>query len=156
MGSCLSTNSKPKLQIKLTHKDARMPIYSYPTSAGLDIFACETSIIPASDKTIINCGLIFIIPPGYYGSLRGRSSLAAHHGIILFEGTIDEDYTSNCYLIFFNLSKVDYKIEKGQRIAQFILCESKQKQMELREIDNIEKFVKKSIRKKGALGSSGK
>ena len=36
-------------------------------------------------------------------------------------GVIDRDYRGNVGVVLFNLSKCDYKVKKGDRIAQLIL-----------------------------------
>ena len=41
--------------------------------------------------------------------------------IIISAGVIDRDYRGNVGVVLFNLSKCDYKVKKGDRIAQLIL-----------------------------------
>ena len=41
--------------------------------------------------------------------------------LIFTAGVIDRDYRGNVGVVLFNLSKFDYKVKRGDRIAQLIL-----------------------------------
>lgn len=50
-----------------------------------------------------------------------RSSLSLKHHIDIGAGVIDRDYRGNVGVVLFNLSKTDYIVHQGDRIAQLII-----------------------------------
>ena len=92
----------------------------YSNSAGYDLSAGESAIIPKWSRVSVNIKIRFDIPKGFYGEIKPRSGLAIRNGIIAFNGTVDSGYSGFVYVIVFNNSDVDFNIEKGNRIAQII------------------------------------
>ena len=78
-------------------------------------------LIPAHDKILVDLGIAFQIPMGYYGRIASRSDLAIHHHIHVGAGVIDPDYTGSVHVLLMNFSSQDHVIEKNHRIAQIIL-----------------------------------
>lgn len=50
-----------------------------------------------------------------------RSSLSWKHHIDVGAGVVDRDYRGNVGVVLFNLSKTDYEVHHGDRIAQLIV-----------------------------------
>ena len=50
-----------------------------------------------------------------------RSSLSWKHHIDVGAGVVDRDYRGNVGVVLFNLSKTDYEVKHGHRIAQLIV-----------------------------------
>ena len=44
-----------------------MPTCATPKSVGLDLYSPTSELIPAHDKILIDMGIAFQIPMGYYG-----------------------------------------------------------------------------------------
>ena len=105
--------------VKLT-QDAEDVVRGTDKSAGYDIKACETVLIPARSKQTVKTGLRVEFPVGVYGRLASRSGLAVKHGIEVGAGVIDEDYEGELMVLLWNHSDCDFKVEKGDRICQFI------------------------------------
>ena len=78
-------------------------------------------LIPAHDKVLVDVGVAFQIPMGYYGQIASRSGLAIHHHIHVGTGVVDPDYTGSIHVLLMNFSSQDHVIEKNHRIAQMIL-----------------------------------
>ena len=78
-------------------------------------------LIPAQDKVLVDMGVAFQIPMGYYGWIASRSGLAIHHHIHVGAGVVDPDYTSSVHVLLMNFSSQDHVIEKNHQIAQMIL-----------------------------------
>ena len=57
------------------------------------------------------------IPDGNYGRIAPRSGLAAKNMIDVGAGVIDSDYRGEIKVLLFNLSEVDFEIQKNDRIA---------------------------------------
>lgn len=103
-----------------THDDAREPTRGSTGAAGYDLYSVEDSVIPAGDRVMINTGVSFEIPDGYYGRVAPRSGLASKHGIDVLAGVADSDYRGTVYAILINHGKEEFLVKKGERVAQFI------------------------------------
>ena len=57
------------------------------------------------------------IPTGNYGRIAPRSGLAAKNMIDVGAGVIDSDYRGEIKVLLFNLSDVDFQVQKNDRIA---------------------------------------
>jgi len=105
--------------------DIPLPSYSTPGSAGLDIRAAvaDELIISPGEIKLVPTNLSVEIPEGYEIQVRPRSGLAAKHGISIpnAPGTIDSDYRGEIKIILINLGKEDFKILRGDRIAQLVV-----------------------------------
>ena len=60
-----------------------------PKSFGLDLYSPTSVLVPAHDKVLVNMGIAFQIPMGYYGQIAPRSGLAIHHHIHVGAGVVD-------------------------------------------------------------------
>jgi len=134
--------------------DIPIPEYSTKGSAGMDIRAAiENEIVLKSGEfTLVPTNLIFEIPEGYEIQVRPRSGLAIKQGITVLNspGTIDSDYRGEVKIILINLGEDDYKISRGERIAQLVV--SKVYQAKFSEVANLND----SHRGEGGFGHSGK
>ena len=109
------------IPFKLYQSDAMTPLRAYPDSAGNDLYANETKILPARGRVRVSVDLKLAIPKGFFGQIVGRSGVALFKGITALNGTIDTGYRDRNYVLIFNFSDDDYTIEKGNRIAQIII-----------------------------------
>ena len=70
---------------------------------------------------ILDTGVRFDIPRGYYIRVVGRSS-SFKKGIIVHEGIIDQGYTGPIRIMFSMINPNDvFKLQSRDRIAQFML-----------------------------------
>ena len=100
---------------------ACMPTHATSKSVGLDLYSLTNVLIPAHDKILVDLGIAFQIPMGYYGWIASRSGLAIHHHIHVGAGVVDPDYTGSVHVLLMNFSSQDHVIEKNHHIAQMIL-----------------------------------
>ena len=100
---------------------ACMPTHATPKSVGLDLYSPISVLIPAHNKVLIDTGIAFQIPMGYYGWIAPRSGLAIHHHIHVGAGVVDPDYTGSVHVLLLNLSSQNHTIEVNHHIAQLIL-----------------------------------
>ena len=100
---------------------ACMPTHATPKSVGLDLYSPASVLILAHSKMLIDTGIAFQIPMGYYGWIASRSGPAIHHHIHVGAGVVDPDYTGSVHMLLMNLSSQDHVTEKNHRIAQMIL-----------------------------------
>jgi dUTP pyrophosphatase len=149
-------SEKVKVKIKRLSKkfsDIELPSYTTEGSAGMDIRAAieKDMILKAGEITLVPTNLSVEIPAGYEIQVRPRSGLAVKHGIGILNspGTIDSDYRGEIKIILMNFSKVDFKISRGDRIAQVVL--SKVYLAEFEETNDLNN----SRRGEGGFGHTG-
>ena len=115
-----------EILIKRLSKNIQLPRYETSGSSGMDLAAnIENEIeIPPGKSVIIPTGLAVSIPENFEIQIRPRSGLAAKSQISVLNtpGTIDADYRGELKVILINLGEKIFKIEKGLRIAQMVLC----------------------------------
>lgn len=104
----------------------QLPNYETLLSAGMDLRAVTTEpiVLGSLDRVIIKTGLFIALPGGFEAQVRPRSGLAAKKGVTVLNapGTIDADYRGEIGVILVNLSKEDFTIENGDRIAQLVIA----------------------------------
>jgi len=110
-----------KLLIKFNDKNAKLPYKASAEAAGLDLYSCESGIIPPHSKKLINIGISLEIPFGYYGRIAPRSGLTVKSSIDVGAGVIDSDYRGNISVILFNHGDEKFTFNQGDKIAQLII-----------------------------------
>lgn len=142
------------MEIKIINK-SKHPLPSYETafSAGMDLRANleQPVVLKPLERAIIKTGLFIELPITIEAQVRPRSGLAAKKGITVLNapGTIDADYRGEIGVILINLSKEEFIIENGERIAQLIIAKHER-------ADWIEaEELSKTQRGKGGFGSTG-
>lgn len=91
-------------------------------AAGLDLKSAYDCVVPPHGKTLVKTDLQIQLPTNTYGRIAPRSGLALKHFICVGAGVIDEDYRGDVGVLLFNHSDAEFKITRGDRIAQLI-CE---------------------------------
>ena len=148
-----------KVQVKVL--DARlgqewaMPAYATTGSAGLDLRACldEAIEIAAGETVLVKTGLaIYIEDPNFAGLILPRSGLGHKHGIVLgnLVGLIDSDYQGELMVSVWNRGQNTFRLEPGERLAQYVLVPVVQA-----EFEQVEEFVANG-RGAGGFGHTGK
>jgi len=142
-----------KILIKRLSKEVSLPKYKTSGSSGMDLAAninANININPGK-IAIIPTGLALSIPKGFEVQIRPRSGLATKQKISVLNtpGTIDSDYRGEIKVILINLGEESFKVEKGLRIAQMVVCPIVQAQ--LKEVDDLSE----TERGKGGFGSTG-
>tara|TARA_A100001011_G_C14073531_1_gene741345 strand:+ start:22 stop:462 length:441 start_codon:yes stop_codon:yes gene_type:complete len=142
-----------KILIKRLSKQVSLPKYETSGSSGMDLAAnIDTNInIDPGKSAIIPTGLALSIPKGFEVQIRPRSGLAAKQKISVLNtpGTIDADYRGEIKVILINLGHEPFRVEKGLRVAQMVVCPIVQAQ--LKEVDDLSE----TERGKGGFGSTG-
>ena len=116
----------PKIDLEFvkSNENAVDPKYAYESDSGFDLYASEEVWIFKNDRKLIPTGIHLNIPEGYEVQIRSKSGLALKQGLMVLNspGTIDQGYLGEIQVILFNTSGDKIKIEKGQKIAQAVLC----------------------------------
>ena len=95
-------------------------------SAGADLraFIDKSITLKPFERRLIPTGIKIELPIGYEAQIRPRSGLAYKNGISVLNspGTIDSDYRGDVGVILINLSKENFVINNGDRIAQMVIA----------------------------------
>lgn len=102
-------------------ENATMPTKGSIDAAGYDLYAAEYCCVEPNGKALIKTNIKVIIPDGCYGRIAPRSGLAWKNHIDVGAGVIDRDYRGWVGVVLFNHSQDQFVVNKGDRIAQFIL-----------------------------------
>ncbi|MCT3920716.1 dUTP diphosphatase [Elizabethkingia anophelis] len=142
------------MKIKVINKSKHdLPKYQTAQSAGMDLYAnIEAPVtLQSLERRIIPTGLFIELPVGYEAQVRPRSGLAFKNGVTCLNspGTIDADYRGEVGVILANLSKDEFTINDGDRIAQLVIA--KHETVEWIPVESLEE----TERGAGGFGSSG-
>jgi dUTP pyrophosphatase len=134
-------------------KDLPLPAPATAGAAGVDLRAAtdgELTLAPG-ERRLIPTGFAVAIPSGYEAQVRPRSGLALRHGIVLpnAPGTIDCDYRGEVKVILMNAGDEPFVIQRGDRIAQFVVAPVVQVDWE--EVDSLDD----TARGAGGFGHTG-
>lgn len=150
------TNSDPEtatnIAVKKLHPNSVLPTRGSPWSAGLDLYACEETVVRTHSAlpTLVKTGIAMAIPAGYAGEIWGRSSLECKEGFDHRAGVIDADYRGEILVALINGGIANYRINVGDRIAQMLIVPVGMMGMEWAE------ELPHTARSDGGFGSTGK
>ena len=120
-------NEKVSVPIQRLDSDLPLPAAAHTGDAGIDLYARIDIILPArGGRALVPTGVAVAIPVGFFGQVVPRSGLALKHGVTLVNtpGIIDSGYRGELQVIMINTdSSTDYKVTRGDRIAQLIIQE---------------------------------
>jgi dUTP pyrophosphatase len=140
-----------KLKIMKTNPFAVIPKYANPGDAGMDLYAVSYHILEPGDICLVPIGIKVEFPVGYELQIRPRSGLALKYGISVVNtpGTVDAGYRGEIGVILINHGKEQFRIERGDRIAQAVL--KKVERADIKEVTELSE----TKRGEGGYGSSG-
>lgn len=137
-----------KIKIKKLHPNAIIPKYAHIGDAGMDLFSIEDLILKPKHRVLVKTGLSIELPKGYVALIWDKSGIAKD-GITTLAGVGDAGYRGEYKIVLINLSSKDYKIKKGQKIAQVLI-----QKIENPEIEEVNE-LSKTERGAGGFGSTG-
>lgn len=111
--------------VRLPHAEGLpLPAYATAGAAGMDVVSAEDVVLGARQRHAVATGLRMAIPQGFEIQVRPRSGLALKHGITVpnSPGTIDSDYRGELKIILINHGDEDFKVMRGDRIAQLVVA----------------------------------
>jgi dUTP pyrophosphatase len=121
--------------------DLAIPGYAREGDAGADLLARSDVVLTrGGGRAAVPTGVAVAIPDGYAGFVLPRSGLAARHGITCLNtpGLIDSGYRGEVQVILVNLDPThDYKVSRGDRIAQLVILRADQVAFELVAADEL-------------------
>lgn len=143
-----------KVSIRKLKPNTVLPNFATTHAAGMDISACidEPITLQPHERAIVPAGFAIALPVGYEAQVRGRSGLAARHGIMPANGvgTIDADYRGEIGVILLNTSNETFIVEPDMRIAQLVIAKYEAVEWDLVEV------LDETDRGNNGYGSTGK
>ena len=127
---------------------ARIPTRATEWSAGLDLYADETTTIPEYCRVWVKTGIAVALDPYHVGQVWPRSGLAGH-GLDTSAGIVDSDYRGEIKVLLCNGTPHRKTVHSGDRIAQLLLVPIARPNMI--EVD----ALPASVRGEDGFGSSG-
>ena len=128
------------------------PKKAHPDDAGYDLYSRIDAVLEPLSGMAIPVGFAMELPRGYEAQIRPRSGLAAKHHITVTNspGTVDANFRGEVKVILYNLGKEPFIIQRGDRIAQMVICE-------LPEIELVKATeLSETDRNTNGFGSTGK
>lgn len=163
------------LRVKRLREDATIPTKAHMGDLGFDLYALEDVTLNPGEVTKVRTGIACGFPSGYGALIRDRSSVATKKQVFVVAGVIDQGYTGEIIVAFFNPGRVEllksagtsevgwhtqgrYDLEdngfeffqKGDKIAQMILTPVVNFPVE--EVDDLAHTARGS----GGFGSTGR
>jgi dUTP pyrophosphatase len=131
--------------------DLPLPAYETAGAAGMDLRAAEAIVMQPGGRHLMPTGFAIALPQGFEAQVRPRSGLAVKHGVTVLNspGTIDSDYRGEIKVPLINHGAAEFKIARGDRIAQMVIAPVTQAQWT--EVDTLDE----TGRGVAGFGSSG-
>ena len=144
----------PSVKFIKTHVDAQLPTANNGEigtgDSGYDLTAVESVMIPANGSKVVPVGLtLAYIEQGYWFRIEPRSGLGFKHSLQPHLGVIDNGYRGDLGVKLYNFSNIDVFLNKGDRIAQFVVYRNY-------TVEVSEGEIMESKRGEKGFGSSGK
>ena len=98
----------------------RKPYKKYSGDAGWDLFVSRPVDIAPGETVYVHTDIKINMPPKTFARITGRSSTLRKHGLLVYEGIIDNGYTGEMFACVHNLGKETFHVEPGMRLAQMI------------------------------------
>ena len=136
-------------------KGAKRPYKKYSGDAGWDLYTSRPVDIAPGETVDVHTDLQIDMPSGMYARITGRSSTLRKHGLMVYEGIIDNGYTGEMFVCVHNLSNNQpFHVEPGMRLAQIIFHSIED--VRWSEVDEIEASRDPGIRGDNGFGSTGR
>ena len=120
-----------------------MPTRGSRRAAGHDLYANEGTEIPAGGQVMVGTGIAIQLLHNTYGRIAPQSGLAVKHRLTTNVGVIDADYRGEVKVVLVNQGNKPYQVEQGNRIAQLIIEEINNEELqEVADLDDTKRGAK--------------
>ena len=128
------------------------PAKAHPGDAAWDLRSRVDAELPVGRSVAVPTGVRMELPENFEAQVRPRSGLALKHDLMLTNspGTIDAGYRGEVAVIMYNGGSAPYRIRRGDRIAQMVICRLPEVLLERTS------ELSDSDRGTGGFGSTGK
>ena len=139
-----------RVRIKKLDPNAIIPKFAHDADAGMDLYSLKDYLIKPGETVKVETGIAMEFDPDYTALIWDKGSLSHNHSIKSLGGVFDADYRGDYTVALVNLGKEEYKINKGDKIAQVLF--QKIEHPDIIEVDELNS----STRGKNRYGSTGK
>ena len=107
--------------------NARPPVRSNPSDAGLDVFYCPDDeaitalTIAPGESRVVPTGLRFGVPHGYMLQVMNRSGVAAKRSLVVGAHVVDSGYDGEVFVNLHNIGNEPQLVEAYAKIAQVVM-----------------------------------
>lgn len=108
-----------RIVVETLNAHGRAPTQGTPGSAGWDLYAAESKVVPKGTTTTIGTGIALEIPESWAAYIYPRSSVALN-GLLVHHPPIDCDFRNEIKFIVTNMRNADFEIRIGDRLGQLI------------------------------------
>ena len=137
------------LEVLRVSPEAVLPTRAHAGDAGMDLYGLEDVILGARQGKMARTGIAMAIPHGFVGMIADRSSLGKK-GVKTAGGIVDAGYRGEVQVILWNLTDMEIRLEKGERIAQMLIYPiATPAVVEVKSLDETKRGA-------GGFGSTGK
>ena len=137
-----------ELRVKRIHPEAKLPVYSHPSDAGLDLFSVVDRELRPGEVFAVPTGIRVGIPAGHVGLVWDKSGMSLQ-GVHRLAGVVDSGYRGEVQVVMINLGAAPFAIRKGMKIAQMLV--QPVAAVEVVEADSLDD----TPRGQGGFGSTG-
>lgn len=138
-----------KIQVQKLHPAAKIPVFAHPGDAGMDLFSVADMVLQPGERASVPTGIAMALPDGYVALVWDKSGVSHKFGIKVLGGVIDSGYRGEYLIGLVNLSKENFEIKVGQKIAQLLI-----QKVEHPEVEGVDSLDETS-RGAGRFGSTG-
>lgn len=139
-----------KIKIKRLHPDAILPNYAHPGDVGLDLYSLEEYELKPMERKVFPVGFALEFEKGYAAIVKDKSSLPNKAGLHTMGGVFDAGYRGEYNVQLINLGSEPYTIEKGDKVAQIVVCP-----VVIASLEEVDELCD-STRGTGGFGSTGR
>jgi len=138
------------LRVKKINPGAKLPAYSHPGDAGMDLFAAEDVVLGPAEVKAVPTGVKMAIPEGHVGLIWDKSGVSLQ-GVHRLAGVVDAGYRGEVKVVMVNLGKKPYFFKQGQKVAQMLI----QPVVPVEVVDVGQDELENTSRGEGGFGSTG-
>ena len=120
---CECRKQTPILYVSKSDDSVPVPGFSHPGDAGMNICCNEDVVLLPGTSLTLSTGCRMKVPEGYVGMVCPRSGMASKYSVTVGNapGVSDSGYLGELKVILMNHGKQEYKIQKGDKIAQLVI-----------------------------------
>jgi dUTP pyrophosphatase len=116
----VNTIKPPALNVKKLHPEAKLPTKAHINDLAYDLYALEDVTLRPGMVTKVRTGIACGFPTGMGALIRDRSSVATKQGVFVVAGVIDNEYTGEILVAFFNPLRANhYVVEHGDGACDY-------------------------------------
>ena len=147
--NCSLRGNRAVMKVMKLTENATIPTRGSFRAAGYDLYSAYRYVITPGRTTRVLTDIAVELPPGSYGRIAPRSSLAMNSSISIGGGVIDPDYTGNVGVLICNGGQNEFAFNKGDRCAQLII-----EKIYMPEVIEV-KSLRETVRGDKGYGSTG-